>query len=107
MKNNVLTKVKNGAKKVGNVVVNTGKVCVAAVAAGAMIETTFSGLIAEEGDAKLFVRTVKHKIAPTPVYTKKGVFGKKEISTINPITKEVEPYKGKKLPDTNKVIKLK
>ena len=105
--NKVLIKTKNVAKKVGNVILNTGKVCVALVAAVATAEAAFVGAEMMQNDAALVGQAVKHKVNPEPVYTKKGVFSKKEVSTLNPLTGKIEPYNGNKLPADKKVIKVK
>ena len=102
-KSNVVIEKIKGA---GRVVADVGKISVAVVAAAATAELGFLGMNMLSSDAELVKDGVKHKIDPEPVYTRKGLFGKKEKSTINPWNGKVESYKGDKTPKTKKVFRV-
>lgn len=99
--------IKKIAKKVGNVSMDVAKVGVALVAAVATAEFAFLGANMAVNDAEFGATCIKHKVDPEPVYIKKGLFGKKEVKTINPWNGKIEEYKGSKQPDKRAVIILK
>lgn len=106
MKNNE-NKIIKTSKKVTKVITDSAKIGVAVVAALATAELGYLGMNMFENDVELTKNCIKHKIDPEPIYVKKGMFGKKEVKTINPVTGNIEKYNGKKMPKTNKIYKIK
>lgn len=85
-----------------NVILKAGKVLVAAAVAVAATETFFHGASLAEADAKF----MKELASPTPIYVKKGRFGKKRLVTVNPATGEMKDYSGSKKPVDEKVYRI-
>ena len=110
MKSKVLNNVKKTTKKVGHAVGNTVKVVVATVAAVATAEAAFVGAEMMQNDAALVKNCVAYKVKPesrTPYKVKKGMFGKTEVVTINPLNGKMDKYSGSKKPVNKKAIKVK
>lgn len=85
-----------------NIVLNAGKALVAVAAAVAATEAFFHGTSLAEADVKF----VKELASPTPIYVKKGRFGKKRLVTVNQVTGEIKDYTGSKKPVDDKVYRI-
>lgn len=85
-----------------NIIIKTGKILVAAAAAVAATEAFFHGTNLAEADVKF----VKELASPTPIYVKRGRFGKKRLVTVNPATGEINDYTGSKKPVDDKVYRI-
>ena len=85
-----------------NVIIKVGKVLVATAATVAATEAFFYGTSLAEADVKF----IKELASPTPIYVKKGRFGKKRLVTVNPATGEMKEYTGSKKPVDEKVYRI-
>lgn len=85
-----------------NIVLNAGKALVAVAAAVAATEAFFHGASLAEADAKF----IKELASPTPIYVKKGRFGKKRLVTVNQVTGEMKDYTGDRKPVDDTVYRI-
>lgn len=90
----------------GNVIKKIGVTTVSVIGAAVVGESLFNGAVCLSNDVHTAVNITKQVINPDPVLVKKGMFGKKQVVTYNPVTNKVKPYNGKKNPINKKPVKL-
>lgn len=94
-------------KNLGSLAINGAKVAVAFLGAVAVAEVGVMGASSAVADVNSVEKCVKHTINPTPVKVKEpGLFGKKKVVKINPVTGRIKDYTGNKAPVNKKAIKL-
>lgn len=94
-------------KNLGSLAINGAKVAVAFLGAISVAEAGVIGASSAVADVKCAEKCIKHTINPTPVKVKEpGLFGKKKVVKINPVTGRIKEYTGDKEPVNKKAIKL-
>lgn len=87
---------------------NALKFAAAVTTTAAVGEAGYIGGIALANDVETTGKVAKEFVSPTPILVKKkGLFGKKSVVKVNPVTGKMSPYKGSKSPVNKKAIVVK
>ena len=101
-----MAKKKSSKKSLGKKIKKFGKGVVIAATGIVGTEVFALGTACTIRDAKVVGKIAKETVNPTVFKVKQGTFKKAMNVTVNPITKTVKQYSGKKAPINNKAIKL-